>query len=112
MRRLQGAPLQHSSVPGQPGQAYSQKMGSQQLTVYKEVSVRPPACPQGSSGMALSAPSQVASMQGPLMQRMPLQDSDTAQGGQMAAGASAGQEADLDPLDPRFLARIHDPHQR
>ncbi len=55
---------------------------------------------------------QAASMQGPLMQRMPLQDSDTAQGVQMAAGAAAGQDADLDPLDPRFLARIHDPHQR
>ena len=83
---------------------------SQQLTICEGVSVRRPACLQGLSGMALPALGpelQVASMQ-----RMPLQDSDTAQGGRMAAGASAGQDADLDPLDPRFLARIHDPHQR
>ena len=73
------------------------------------------ACLQGSSGTALPAAGPqlpVASMQGPLMQRMPLQNSDTAQGVQMAAGVTAGQAADLDPLDPRFLARIHDPHQR
>ena len=77
--------------------------------------MRRPACLQGSSGMALPAAGpqlQAAAMQGPLSQRMPLQYSDAAQGVQMAAGAIAGQEADLDPLDPRFLARIHDPHQR
>ena len=81
-------------------------------TLCEGVSVRRPACPQGSSGMALPAAGQLASMQAAPLQRPSLHGSAAALGMQTAGGASAGQEADLDPLDPRFLARIHDPHQQ
>ena len=86
-------------------------MGSQQLAVYEGPPVRRPAFLQGSSGMASPAQGgrfQVAFVRGAPVERTPLPDSAAAHGMRMAAG----HEADLDPLDPRFLARIHDPHQR